>query len=147
MGSWCKKGEYYAQISPKSELCGSSGQTLTTNVSMTLCTWQICHQTHVLCGRTTFVPNQIRYQINTAPPPAVAWTRAWLLQGGGGGGSTCQQMCVSNKPSLHLIPDGFGSNCRRLHSVRAAALGKVRGGSMVGTDRLNVRAKCGGYVG
>ena len=32
-----------------------------TNVSMTLCNWQICHQTHVLCGRTTFVPNQIRY--------------------------------------------------------------------------------------
>ena len=33
---------------------GSSGQTLTTNVSMTLCSWQICHQTHVLCGCTTF---------------------------------------------------------------------------------------------
>ena len=33
---------------------GSSGQTLTTNVSMTLCNSQIRHQTHVLCGRTTF---------------------------------------------------------------------------------------------
>ena len=33
---------------------GSSGQTLTTNVSMTLCSWQIRHQTHVLCGCTTF---------------------------------------------------------------------------------------------
>ena len=55
---------------------GSNGQTLTTNVSMTLCNWQICHQTHVLCGRTTFVPHQIRYQINTVPTPAVAWTRA-----------------------------------------------------------------------
>ena len=33
---------------------GSSGQTLTTNVSMTLCDSQICHQTHVLCGCTTF---------------------------------------------------------------------------------------------
>ena len=32
---------------------GSSGQTLTTNVYMTLCDWQIC-QTHVLCGCTTF---------------------------------------------------------------------------------------------
>ena len=63
---------------------GSSGQTLTTNVSMTLCSWQICHQTHVLCGRTTFVPNQIKNQINTVPTPAVAWTRAWLIQGGGG---------------------------------------------------------------
>ena len=32
---------------------GSSGQTLTTNVYMTLCTWQI-RQTHVLCGCTKF---------------------------------------------------------------------------------------------
>ena len=50
---------------------GSSGQTLTTNVSMTPCNWQICHQTHVLCGCTTFVPNQMIYQINTVPTPAV----------------------------------------------------------------------------
>ena len=63
---------------------GSSGQTLTTNVSMTLCDWQICHQAHVLCGRTTFVPNQIRYRIRTVPTPAVAWTRAQLIQEGGG---------------------------------------------------------------
>ena len=33
---------------------GASGQTLTTNVYMTLCTRQI-RQTHVLCGCTTFV--------------------------------------------------------------------------------------------
>ena len=33
---------------------GSSGQTLTTNVSMTLCDSQICHQTHVLCGCAMF---------------------------------------------------------------------------------------------
>ena len=33
---------------------GSSGQTLTTNVSMTLCDSQIRHETHVLCGCTTF---------------------------------------------------------------------------------------------
>ena len=32
---------------------GSSGQTLTTNVYMTLCTRQI-RQTHVLCGCTKF---------------------------------------------------------------------------------------------
>ena len=32
----------------------SSGQTLTTNVSMTLCDSQIRHETHVLCGCTTF---------------------------------------------------------------------------------------------
>ena len=42
---------------------GSSGQTLTRNMSMTLGDWQICHQTHVLCGHTTFVLNQIRFQI------------------------------------------------------------------------------------
>ena len=33
---------------------GSSGQTLTTNVSMTLCDLQTRHQTHVSCGCTTF---------------------------------------------------------------------------------------------
>ena len=33
---------------------GSSGQTLTTNVFMTLCNWRMCHQTHVLYGCTTF---------------------------------------------------------------------------------------------
>ena len=32
----------------------SSAQTLTKNVSMTLCSWPICHQTRVLCGCTTF---------------------------------------------------------------------------------------------
>ena len=54
MVSWCKKGACNAQTSPKSEVSGSSGQTLTTNVSMTLCDSQIHHQTHVLCGCTTF---------------------------------------------------------------------------------------------
>ena len=54
---------------------GSSGQTLTTNVSKTLFSWQIHHQTHILCGRTTFVPNQIRYQINPVSTPIVACTR------------------------------------------------------------------------
>ena len=33
---------------------GSSGQTLTTNVSMTLCDSQIRHQTHVLFCCTMF---------------------------------------------------------------------------------------------
>ena len=49
-----KKGAYNAQTSPKSELCEFKLQTLTTNVSMTLCDSQIRHQTHVLCGCTTF---------------------------------------------------------------------------------------------
>ena len=39
---------------PQNQSCvGSSGQTLTTNVYMTLCTWQI-PQTHVLCGCIKF---------------------------------------------------------------------------------------------
>ena len=54
MVSQCKKGAYNAQTSPKSELSGFKWQTLTTNVSMTLCDSQIRHQTHVLCGCTTF---------------------------------------------------------------------------------------------
>ena len=63
---------------------GSSGQTLTTNVSMTLCDSQVRHQTHVLCGYTTFGTElhyvwyriKIRSEINTVPTPTVAWTRA-----------------------------------------------------------------------
>ena len=85
MVSWCKKGECNAQISPKSELCGfkwANTHNKTVHDSMGLVT---SSPTHVLCGRTTFVPNQIRYQINTVPTPTVAWTRAWLLQEGGGG--------------------------------------------------------------
>ena len=54
MVSWCNEGAYNAQTSPKSELCGFKWQTLTTNVSMTLCDSQIRHQTNALCGCTTF---------------------------------------------------------------------------------------------
>ena len=54
MVSQCKKGAYNAHTSPKLELCGFKWQTLTTNVSMTLCDSQIRHQTLVLCGCTTF---------------------------------------------------------------------------------------------
>ena len=32
---------------PQQSYVGSSGQTLTTNVSMVLCSWQICHQTNM----------------------------------------------------------------------------------------------------
>ena len=54
MVSRCKKWAYNAQTSQKSELCGFKWQTLTTNVSMTLCDSQIRHQTLALCGCTTF---------------------------------------------------------------------------------------------
>ena len=71
-----RKGNLMHKYPQNQSYVGSNGQTLTTNVSMTPSSWQMCHQTHVLCGRTTFVPNQIRYHINTVPTPAVAWTRA-----------------------------------------------------------------------
>ena len=71
---------------------GSSGQTLTSNVSMTLGNWQICYQTNVLCGCTTFVPNHIRYQTGGGggsgrqlPPQLTVGRRP--LGGGGGGGA------------------------------------------------------------
>ena len=51
MMSWCKKGGYGAQISPKSELCGFNWAHTR---SMTLCYWQFRHQTHGLCGCTEF---------------------------------------------------------------------------------------------
>ena len=54
MVSLCKQGEYNAQDTKNQSYVGSSGQTLTTNVSMTLCGSQICHETHVLCGCTMF---------------------------------------------------------------------------------------------
>ena len=54
MMSWCKKGDIVQKYPQNQSDVGSSGQTLTTNVSMTLCNWQIHHQTHVLCGCTTF---------------------------------------------------------------------------------------------
>ena len=60
---------------------GSSGQTLITNVSMTLCNWQIRHQTHVLCGCTTFgtesnqVPNEYGPYARCGLDKGVAYTR------------------------------------------------------------------------
>ena len=38
----------------KQSYVGLSGQTLTTNVSMTLCDSQIRRENHVLCGCTMF---------------------------------------------------------------------------------------------
>ena len=65
---------------------GSSGQTLTTNVSMTLLDTQIRHQTHVSWLHHIWYQIKIRSQINTVPTPTdkgVAYT------GGGGGGHSC----------------------------------------------------------
>ena len=49
-----RKGNIMHNYPQNQSAVGSSGQTLTTNVSMTLCNWQTRHETHVLCGRTTF---------------------------------------------------------------------------------------------
>ena len=87
---------------------GSSGQTLTKNVPMTLCNWQICHQTHALRSCTTFALNQIRYQIHTVATPAVAGTRAYLLQGinggcyKGGGGAALLRLRFCGRTSSSL---------------------------------------------
>ena len=69
---------------------GSSGQRLTTNVSPTVCNWQMWRQTHVLCGRTTF-RTQLNYVHNYYSPytycsldEGVAYTRG---EGGGLGRS------------------------------------------------------------
>ena len=106
---------------------GSSGQTLTRNVSMTLWNWQIRHQTHVLCGCTTFVPNHTRYQINTVPTPAVALTRAWLLQKGGGGGGYSR---LPHKKKLHGVRFFFCTGRTQRCDAEGTALrarGNVRG--------------------
>ena len=77
MVSWCKKGAYNAQTSPKSELCGFK--------------WANTHNkcVHDSMRLTNLSPNpclmwlhyvwyqiKIRSQINTVPTPTVAWTRA-----------------------------------------------------------------------
>ena len=101
---------------------GSIGRTLTTNVSMTLCNWQIRHQTHVLCGCTTLVPNQIRPQINTVPTPTVAWTRALLLQRSSIGQAWTRHLAPAapaTRPSSPTYYKGGGGI-----GQRQAALGK-----------------------
>ena len=72
---------------PQNQSCvGSSGRTLTTNVSMTLCDSQIRHQTHVLCGCTTFGtelklgPKSCGNNTHCCTDKGVA-----LARGGGGG--------------------------------------------------------------
>ena len=107
MVSWCTKGAYNAQISPKSELCGFRWAT---NVSITLCSWQICHQTHVLCGCTTFAPNQIRYQINTVClDKGVAYTKGGqvvLLTSPKGAALHTQGSPNGKKKSYHVPSQG-----------------------------------------
>ena len=65
------------QKHPKNQsYAGSSGQTLTANVSMTLRDWQFVTKPMSYVAALHLVPNQIRYRINMVPTSAVAWTRA-----------------------------------------------------------------------
>ena len=85
----------------------SSGQTLTTNVSMTLCNWRIRHQTPcVMWLHYIWYRIKIRSQSNTVPTPTVAWTRVWLLQRGGGTslGAICSP--GSQRFQSRLLPPG-----------------------------------------
>ena len=84
-GAGARKGNIMHKYTQNQSYVGSTRQTLTTNVCMTLYNWQICHQTHVLCGCTTFVPDQIRYQI-TFPPHVHPPPRDGGSPPGGGGG-------------------------------------------------------------
>ena len=122
MVSWCKKGAYNAQTSPKSELSGSSAQTLTTNVSMTLCDSQIRHQTHVLCGCTTFGtelklgPKLIRPYAYCSLDKGVAYTR--------GGGDSARGTATSCAAS-HSAPVSLGLGTEVGACVRVHLLQKV----------------------
>ena len=64
---------------------GSRGQTLTTNVSITYVTSKFVTKPMSYVAALHLYRIKIRYQINTVPTPAVAWTRAWLTQRVGGG--------------------------------------------------------------
>ena len=85
MVSWCKKGEYNAQTSPKSALCEfkwSNARNKCVHDSMSL-----ANLSPNPCLMWP-VPNQNRLKVNTVPTPAAAWTRPWLIQEGGGGASS-----------------------------------------------------------
>ena len=56
-----RKGNIMHNYPQNQTYVGSTGQKFATNLSMTPCNWQICHQTHVLCG----------------------CIKAWLIQGAG----------------------------------------------------------------
>ena len=64
---------------------GSSGQTITTKVSMTPCNWQICHQTHVLCGCTTFCTELNKVRSYYGPYARCSLDKAEASTRGGGG--------------------------------------------------------------
>ena len=81
---------------------GSSGQTLTTNASMTLYDSQIRHQTHVLCGCTTFGTES-----KLGPKLIRSLRLLYLGQGrslykAGGGGYFCATNRPLPNPKRHL---------------------------------------------
>jgi len=76
--------------------------------SRILCDWKIRHQTHVLCGRTTFVPNQIRYQTYTVPTCGAQHTQ---------GGAGCSTHCAVQH-STHGAVLRSMVQCRTAHTVQ-----------------------------
>ena len=74
-----EKGKIMHKYPQTQSSVGSSGQTPTTNVSMTPGNRQICHQSHVLCGCTTFctefnwVRNEYGPYARCGLDEAVAW--------------------------------------------------------------------------
>ena len=74
MVSWCKKGEYNAQISPNFELCGFNWAN--THNKYVYVAGKFATKPTSYVAALHLVPNQIRSRINMVPTPAVAWTRA-----------------------------------------------------------------------
>ena len=92
---------------------GSSRQTITTNVSMTPCNWQICHQNHILCGCTTF-RTESNWVRNSYGPDARCRQGCSLDKGGGGGGFPGGQQVESSgkqRTRVHalFLPQGCAS--------------------------------------
>ena len=76
--------------------------------SRILCDWKIRHQTHVLCGRTTFVPNQIRYQTYTVPTCGAQHTQ---------GGAGCSTHCAVQHSTRGAVLRSM-VQCRTAHTVQ-----------------------------
>ena len=83
----------------------SNGQTHTTNMSMTLCDWQI-RQTHVLCGCTTF---GTEFKLGTKLIRSLRLLllgQRHTLKKGGGGTKTLVPILDTCSCLVHLPPHG-----------------------------------------
>ena len=77
MLSWCKKGAYDAQTSPKSELLGFKwANTHNKSVHYSMQLANPSPNPCLMWLHYVWYPIEIRSQINTVPTPTVAWTGA-----------------------------------------------------------------------